>query len=116
MELINKQTLYENMSYAMCRTGFQAEACAVVKSARVIEAAPVVHGKWIIKRRHHGGIHLKTGTDALGVEHTISVDERYESDDYICSECKKRFEEVALNYCPNCGAKMDLEDVSNGVE
>ena len=30
--------------------------------------------------------------------------------DYVCSECGKPIGVIKHNYCPNCGAKMDLED------
>lgn len=44
------------------------------------------------------------------------VNDKYESVDRdVCSECGKRFYQIAetgcvWNYCPNCGAKMESED------
>lgn len=70
---------------------------------------PVVHGRWIYKHRHRGGIRIYEGKDEMGETRRISVDERYEIDDPYCSECGKLNESVWLNYCPNCGAKMDGE-------
>ena len=29
---------------------------------------------------------------------------------YVCSECGKSIGVIKHNYCPNCGAKMDLEE------
>lgn len=58
------------------------------------DVAPVVHGRWIqingIAPPEHHGKHK-------------------------CSECggmalEKHMREVLSNYCPNCGAKMDLEE------
>ena len=46
------------------------------------DVAPVRHGKWL---------HRKNGVA-------------------YCSECKIDTVEDETNYCPNCGAKMDLED------
>ena len=46
------------------------------------DVAPVRHGKWL---------HRKNGVA-------------------YCSECEVDTVEDKTNYCPNCGAKMDLED------
>lgn len=56
----------------------------VLVNVPVADVAPVVHGRWI-------------------------VDERHNREPY-CSECD--YEPLCAdtgNYCPNCGAKMDLE-------
>lgn len=57
-----------------------------IKNAPIIEATPVVHGRWISKN-HHG----------------------YEWV-FVCSNCGYidgyPFNDRS-NYCPNCGAKMD---------
>ena len=74
------------------------------------DVAPVRHGRWIMKHRHRGGFHRYTGIDDIGEQHTITVDERVEYDDRYCSECGKQSADNFLNYCPDCGAKMDLED------
>ena len=46
------------------------------------DVVPVRHGKWL---------HRKNGVA-------------------YCSECEVDTVEDETNYCPNCGAKMDLED------
>ena len=46
------------------------------------DVVPVRHGRWL---------HRKNGVA-------------------YCSECKIDTVEDETNYCPNCGAKMDLED------
>lgn len=71
-----------------------SHAMDVIKQAPTIEAEPVRHGRW-----EHG----------------------YNNGQYgiWCSECRAGFaysdnyEVIATshNYCPNCGAKMDKEDV-----
>ena len=73
------------------------------------DVAPVRHGRWIMKHRHRGGFRRYTGIDDMGEQHTIIVDERVEYDDRYCSECGKQSADNFLNYCPNCGAKLDLE-------
>lgn len=54
------------------------------------DVTPVVHGRWIERRAPHamGGISAK------------------------CSACSKSVQYLGnpLNYCPHCGAKMDIEN------
>lgn len=64
-------------------------------------------GRWDWKHRHKGGFHKYTGVDAFGETHTITVDERFECDEPYCPKCGKWNESTYLNYCPNCGAKME---------
>lgn len=77
-----------------------------------IEALPtadveeVKHGEWIYKHRHRGGFERKTVYDDFGNPHTVSIDNRYECDEPYCSVCGKLGGDF-LNYCGNCGAKMD---------
>ena len=47
------------------------------------DVAPVRHGRWIDAREYCG--------------------------DYMCSNCEALYGTNKFNYCPNCGAKMDLE-------
>ena len=61
-------------------------------------------GKWIKKHRHYGGFRSYTGFDAMGEQHTITVDERTEYDDLYCSECGARSADNFLNFCPKCGS------------
>ena len=70
-------------------------------------AQPQRTGKWIKKHRHYGGFRSYTGFDAMGEQHTVTVDERTEYDDLYCSECGARSADNFLNFCPNCGAKME---------
>lgn len=59
----------------------------VIDYAPTIEAEPVRHGRW------------ETHNQVDSV--------------FYCSECKLNvsgFERRWLNYCPNCGVKMDKED------
>ena len=73
------------------------------------DVAPIRHGRWIVKHKHRGGFRRYTGIDDMGEQHTITADERVEYDDRYCSECGKQSADNFLNYCPNCGTKMDLE-------
>ena len=59
-----------------------------LKEAPTIEAAPVVHGEWILEREPDGTPYC-----------------------YHCSVCDSDFMRINIKtvfpYCPNCGAKMD---------
>lgn len=70
----------------ICEGGYMAAALAKVEALPTIDAEPVRHGKWV-----------------------------YHEDDLMswnsCSLCGcEAFDLHGANYCPNCGAKMDLED------
>ena len=56
-----------------------------------------VHGWWI-------------GVDSSFWKPTHSGDIPVFRKTYRCSECRRRTA-IAENYCPNCGAKMDKEEV-----
>lgn len=80
--------------------------------AKMLEALPpsdvaeVKHGEWIYKHRHRGGFERRTVYDEFNNPHTITLDNRYECDEPYCSVCGKIGGDF-LNYCGNCGAKMD---------
>ena len=95
MELVDRKKLIAQYSANPETKGFielTLDDCVVeaLKRAEVIDAAPVVHAKWI---QAPGSLH-----------------------DYCCSRCMG-FASLGMfgdyngrtNYCPNCGAKMDLE-------
>ena len=64
--------------------------------AQEIDAVPVVHGRWNLG-------HVDPGCCTPGGNRP-----------WICSECgylaSWRLDRPVHNYCPNCGAKMDLEE------
>jgi Zn finger protein HypA/HybF involved in hydrogenase expression len=63
--------------------------CSAIKQLPTVDAEPVRHGKWMEKRE------------------TSKFHVRY----FECSECRAasyRYQ-ARMNYCPNCGAKMDRE-------
>ena len=64
------------------------------------DVAPVVHGRWTetdwVEMESGGHDFIKTPKEALR-----------------CSNCRNCFKKELLwktNFCPNCGAKMDLEE------
>lgn len=83
--LINKTSTAEE-----AKVLFTAKDVIYSQQRYVTEAQPVKRGKWSkqgLKRDGFGGF-------------TVG---------FICSACKE-FVPFKGNYCPNCGARMDLED------
>lgn len=69
------------------------DGIAEVEEAPTIEAEPVMHGRWIDRTKSVKGL----------------WDYRFD-----CSTCGHIFWNAGIknfNYCPNCGAKMDLEEI-----
>lgn len=70
------------------------------------DVAPVRHGRWVKKIwRSRGGyryVKCDCGKEVL-------AEKPFDDPIEVCSECGKINESVFGNYCPNCGAKMDLE-------
>lgn len=66
------------------------KAAKRVSAIPAADVAPVVHGRWVERQAPHamGGVSAK------------------------CSACGKSVQYLGnpLNYCPNCGAKIDEED------
>ena len=110
-EYFEREALLDDISAAVKHRGMGEiigqTLMRYVKRQPASDVAPVVHGRWIYKHRHRGGIRIYEGKDEMGETRRISVDERHEIDDPYCSECGKLNESVWLNYCPHCGAKMD---------
>lgn len=96
-------------------TDYLAEYLDEIPAADV---APVKHGHIVWKEYHKGGIRRRKCLQEIKsvyieqqmpCKHIAIVDERYLSKDPYCSECGKLLGEF-LNYCGNCGAKMDGGD------
>lgn len=72
-----------------CRACWVDDMLDEVDCFQTADVAPVVHGRWI-----HDGRRFEGGIDWCH-----------------CSECGKSDNFCArTNYCPNCGAKMDMKD------
>lgn len=69
-----------------------ADACKAIKTAPAADVAPVVHGKWIIKKMDNFRKYEVTCSNCgwVSMENYDSYNDPSE-----------------FNYCPNCGAKMD---------
>lgn len=100
---IKKQNALHNIDWALENHDDVYDA---VKHTVSEDVMPVKRGHWVYKHRYRGGFRKYTGVDSMGVEHTITVDERYECDDPYCSECNRLNDGSSLKFCPNCGAIM----------
>lgn len=81
-----------------------------IDNAPAADVVEVRHGQWEWKKRRKGGFRKYTGIDSMGETHTVTVDERHEINDPFCPYCGKINDSIWLNFCPNCGEKMDGEE------
>ena len=58
------------------------EMLAKINKMPAVDAVPVVHGRWMPMKRYRS--------------------------EYVCSECGDMWPDFKSDYCPNCGARMDL--------
>lgn len=79
---------------------------SVIRTMPAADVVEVQHGHWIMKHRHRGGFRTVTGVDEFGVQHTITIDERYETDDPYCSECGALAGDMKQDHCCVCKAVM----------
>lgn len=94
------------------------EIVSAISDMPVADGAPVKHGHIVWKEYHKGGIRRRKCLQEIKsvyieqqmpCKNIAIIDERYLSKDPYCSECGKLLGEF-LNYCGNCGAKMDGEE------
>lgn len=64
---------------------------ADIAKAPTVDAVEVVHGRWIEKEEKIWNLEKPIVTG------------------WECSKCGEMYGHYTYNYCPNCGAKMDME-------
>lgn len=98
MRLIDADALYDKAEeryksasgpYRKIYRGFVDD----VADAPTVDVAPVVHGRWIYDGGNEYADHYHC--DKCGTEIDL---------------CNEVYTEPKPNYCPNCGAKMDLPE------
>lgn len=89
-DLISREALLKEVeSRIMWSLSYNA-ICEAIQIAPAVDAVEVVHGRWIEHQNYCQGF--------------------YESTDYKCSVCGLERDWLGgVNYCPNCGSKMDLD-------
>ena len=88
MDYVERNKIMEALlDWAVCLnnpdTLSRSDALFIIDNVEAADVAPVVHGEWLCAE-----------TD----------DEQF----FLCSVCNDK-EYWESNYCPNCGAKMDME-------
>lgn len=102
-DLISREALIEAMrargrELLKLGTSFEANIASVTaleyvniaKDAPTVDAVPVVHGEWLLRHEGHGHY-------------------------WECSECHENpciYVTKNTKFCPNCGARMDLEETN----
>ena len=87
----NKQRLIDANAIPESATAISTDgrllvAWSAIVEAPTVDAVEVVHARWIeVRDKHNYCIGMK------------------------CNNCGRRVRNCGENYCPNCGAKMDLE-------
>lgn len=97
--------------------GAMVELRDVIQALRQAEAqtgevAPVVHGRWVYKRRRSGGFRVRAGLLKNWEHVKVLIDERSDTMEPFCSVCGAHNDstnDLNMRYCPRCGAKMENE-------
>lgn len=101
--ILNPNLSFQNVMQAAIHAAEMEEVERRIANSSSANAEDIVeprHGRWVWKHR--------TGKDECGNVHTIQVDMTYECAEPYCSECGELCDNSgSLNYCPNCGARMD---------
>ena len=97
MRPIDADALAKRVQYLIRLRTYDAFNCLnEIDAAPTVDAVPVVHGRWVLG-------HVEPGYCTPGGNRP-----------WVCSECGEviswRLDKPGYNYCPNCGAKMDLEE------
>lgn len=119
MELIDRRKLYMDMLNEMSGTGYQSQTLSVIGQQQKVDAAPIKYCHPITRNRC-GTVTRYEPTDSASshdeqLYRKIVYTPEYDPVEY-CSECGKRLCSRFRNYCPNCGAKIILEDNKNGTQ
>ena len=82
-----------NYNGKWCRACLIADIICAIDDEPTADVEEVKRGRWIIDR--------KFGNDVMSDEQMV-----------ICSVCGKGIFYGKQNYCPNCGSRMDLDEVT----
>ena len=99
-DLISRAALVEDLSYCAPELFFDTDflLCKIMKQP-IIDAAPVVHGRWVVDEDPHDGdvrcSRCSVCIDALHERHWPTLK--------VLGYTLSSF----YPYCPHCGAKMD---------
>lgn len=96
MPLIDADKLKEAFAIPCYRWFSASSIYNIINAQPTAEAAPVRHGRWDKIPNSYMSLATKDGS--------------YSGNAVSCSVCKEVNQNIyKTNYCPNCGAKMNLE-------
>ena len=95
MDLINRQAAIDALIDALAWTWSEKAAIDAIKNLPSVDAVPVIHAKWIFSPDHAEGVCTNCNYKIYGTPY---------QNNYLI---------VPYNYCPNCGAKMDGERITD---
>ena len=112
-EYINRKSLMkrlcERCNEEMSESPCEPSECfikEVIKTFSAADVAPVRHGRWISVKNPQWPAYSHDQCSICGWWNTKNA---------VCRDGGKYNRAHSLNYCPNCGAKMDLvEDEDHG--
>lgn len=112
MRLIDADALFER---AFEIWGIEADGGETNLFMKTINDAttisPVKHGRIVWKERYTGGFEYKdVKCHNCGAKESIEIRRPVHEEVAYCSECGKRLCSRSMEYCPACGAKMDLDN------
>lgn len=97
MRLIDAEALLSDIERAIVESGcvnHEGEIMDCIRYASEVDTVPVVHGEWILQGENEH-------------DYETSLEEKCS----LCGRYVYRYDtQPQDNYCPNCGAKMDLEE------
>ena len=101
-DLIKREAILDYMN------GWKGDTVNFVRNLPAVDAAPVVHGRWVMDENPHDG-------DVRCSVCLIAIDQMHERNHKLLNALTGGKWYTFYRYCPQCGAKMDLEE-HNGTD
>lgn len=94
-EYIALEAVYREICTDSTMSGYEKAYCfELIRNIAVADVSPVVHGRWVI------------------VDDGVMIGDGKHLECSVCHTWKK--DRIKTDYCPNCGARMDIERQDNG--